>query len=86
MRETSTQSMDDSIDQQAERVIPDATSSKWRRHIDSARIVWAKLTADELLQSDGQLDKLTILVEERYAISRETAQRRVEGFLYQFGL
>jgi uncharacterized protein YjbJ (UPF0337 family) len=64
----------------------DARAGKWQRHVGSARIVWARLTDEELLQSEGQAERLAGLVQERYAISRETADRKVRNFLQQFNL
>lgn len=61
-------------------------ADKWKKHVDSARIVWSKLTEDELLKSDGEAEKLTSLVQERYALSREVAGRRVRSFLDQYKL
>jgi uncharacterized protein YjbJ (UPF0337 family) len=72
----------------AEAAVPgiDAVLAKWKKHIGSARIVWSKLSDKELLESEGQAEKLTGLVEQRYAISREVAGRRVRNFLQQYKL
>lgn len=40
-----------------------------------------KLTEDELRKSDGHEQKLVGLVQERYAISRDEADKQVKGFL-----
>jgi uncharacterized protein YjbJ (UPF0337 family) len=64
----------------------DARAGKWERHVGSARIVWARLTDEELLKSEGEAERLAGLVQERYAISRETADRNVRNFLQQFKL
>ena len=64
----------------------DAISDRWKRLVGSARIVWAKLSEEELLRSNGQADTLTGLVQERYAISREAAGKRVRNFLQQYKL
>jgi uncharacterized protein YjbJ (UPF0337 family) len=64
----------------------DAISDRWKRLVGSARIVWAKLGEEELLNSNGQADRLTGLVQERYAISREAAGKRVQSFLQQYKL
>jgi uncharacterized protein YjbJ (UPF0337 family) len=64
----------------------DAVLAKWKKHIGSARIVWSKLSDKELLETEGRAEKLASLVEERYAISREVAGRRVRNFLQQYKL
>ena len=77
------------MNRQSQPSIPNryAQAGKWTPQVaGSAKIVWAKLTDDELLQSQGQADKLTVLVQERYALPREIAGRRVLSFLQQFKL
>lgn len=55
--------------------------SQWKQQIGAAKIAWGKLTEDELLESEGHLDKLVGLVQERYAITRNEAIRRVRNFM-----
>ncbi|AVY95252.1 MULTISPECIES: CsbD family protein [Microvirgula] len=55
--------------------------SKWEQHVGTARTTWDKLTEDELRKSDGHEQKLVGLVQERYAISRDEADKQVKGFL-----
>lgn len=57
---------------------------KWEQRVGSAKVAWGKLTDDELLQSEGHAQKLAGLVEERYAISRDEAERQVSRFLDSF--
>ncbi|PJA43175.1 MAG: general stress protein CsbD, partial [Lysobacterales bacterium CG_4_9_14_3_um_filter_62_6] len=42
--------------------------------------VWGKLTEDELLKLEGHQKKLTGLIQERYAITRDEAHRQVKTF------
>lgn len=56
----------------------------WEQRVGSAKVAWGKLTDDELLQSEGHAQKLAGLVEERYAISRDEAERQVSRFLDSF--
>jgi uncharacterized protein YjbJ (UPF0337 family) len=64
----------------------DAAARRWQRLVGSARIVWSRLTDEELLKSEGQAARLIELVQERYAISGEAAGRKVRSFLQQYGL
>lgn len=57
---------------------------QWEQRVGSAKVAWGKLTDDELLQSEGHAQKLAGLVEERYAISRDEADRQVSRFLASF--
>jgi uncharacterized protein YjbJ (UPF0337 family) len=54
---------------------------KWEQHAGAAKVAWGKLTSDEILQSKGELQKLSGLIQERYGISRIHADRKVKHFL-----
>ncbi|MDP1698836.1 MAG: CsbD family protein [Xanthomonadaceae bacterium] len=58
----------------------DELKGKWKQHVGAAKIVWGKLTEDELLKSEGHAQKLTGLVQERYAITRDEADKQVSEF------
>lgn len=64
-------------------------SLQWKaglmRSVDAARIVWNRLTPDELLQTAGEAHKLSSLLEKRYALDNAEASRQVEEFLGQCG-
>lgn len=61
--------------------VKNAIKGKWKQHIGSARIAWGELTDDELLQTQGHLQKLTGLIQERYAITLDEAEKQVKGFI-----
>ncbi len=52
----------------------------WKQHVGAAKIAWGKLTEDELLKLEGHQQKLTGLVQERYAITRDEADKQVKNF------
>lgn len=54
---------------------------KWKQQVGAAKIAWGKLTEDELLKSEGQTQKLAGLVQERYAITRDEAEKQVKQFI-----
>jgi len=58
----------------------DEMKGKWKQQIGAAKIAWGKLTDDELLKLEGHQDRLTGLVQERYAITRDEADRQVKSF------
>lgn len=72
--------------QQQQQSMPgvDEIKGKWKQHVGSAKIAWGKLTEDELLKSEGHAQKLTGLVQERYAISRDEADKQVKSFLEKY--
>ena len=59
----------------------DALKGQWKQHIGAAKIAWGELTEDELLKAEGRQDKLAGLVRERYAITRDEADKQVKRFL-----
>lgn len=59
----------------------DELKGKWKQQIGAAKLAWGKLTEDELLQSEGHEQKLIGLVQERYAITRDAAEKQVKGFI-----
>lgn len=59
----------------------DTIKSPWKQQISAAKITWNKLSDDELLQSEGQEQKLIGLVQERYAITRDEAGQQVKSFI-----
>lgn len=58
----------------------DEVRGQWKQQVGAAKIAWGKLTENELLQIEGQQQKLAGLVQERYAITRDEADRQVRAF------
>jgi len=58
----------------------DEMQGKWKQQVGAAKIAWGKLTEDELLKLEGHQQKLTGLVQERYAITRDEAEKQVRNF------
>ncbi|MWV17367.1 CsbD family protein [Pseudomonas sp. L-22-4S-12] len=59
----------------------DELKGKWKQQVGAAKIAWGKLTEDELLQSEGHEEKLAGLIQERYAITRDEADKQVKSFI-----
>tara|TARA_R110002012_G_scaffold53920_1_gene138219 strand:- start:79 stop:291 length:213 start_codon:yes stop_codon:yes gene_type:complete len=64
----------------------DEIKGKWKQQLGGAKIAWGKLTDDELLESEGHAQKLAGLIQERYAVSREEAEKQVREFMDKAGL
>ena len=62
--------------------LPSSTELKgrWKQRIGAAKIAWGKLTEDELLKIDGHEQKLSGLIQQRYAITRDEALKQVKAF------
>ncbi len=59
----------------------DELKGKWKQQVGAAKVAWGKLTEDELLQSEGEQQKLSGLVQERYALTRDEADQQVKDFI-----
>ena len=53
---------------------------KWQQLAGLAHIVWDDLTLDELMKSKGDAKKLTVLVQQRYEMTHNEAERQVISF------
>lgn len=58
----------------------DEIKGDWKQKVGAAKIAWGKLTEDEILQSEGQAQRLAGIVQERYAITRDEAEKQVKSF------
>jgi len=59
----------------------DLIAGKWKQNVGAAKILWGKLTDDEILKTEGHLEKLAGIVQEKYAISKEVADQQVSDFM-----
>ena len=62
----------------------DEMKGLWKQRVGAAKIAWGKLTEDELLRLEGHEQKLAGLVQERYAITRDEADKQVKSFFEKF--
>ena len=58
----------------------DELKGEWKQQVGAAKVAWGKLTNDELLQTEGHIEKLLGLVQERYAVESAEAARQVKEF------
>lgn len=57
---------------------------KWKQQVGAAKITWGKLTEDELLKTEGHEQKLAGVIQERYAITRDEAEKQVKSFIAKY--
>lgn len=62
------------------RVLADIIKSKWRELVGTAKTVWDELTVAELISSEGDAQKLANLIQERYEMTHEEAEKQVISF------
>jgi len=53
----------------------------WKQKVGAAKVMWGKLTEDELLKTGGHEQKFAGLIHERYAIDAEVAGEQAKKFL-----
>ncbi|HEX4911804.1 MAG TPA: CsbD family protein [Permianibacter sp.] len=58
----------------------DEAKGNWKQQVGAAKIAWGKLTEDELLKTEGQQTRLAGLVQTRYAIQPDEAEKQVKAF------
>lgn len=59
----------------------DRVEGKWKQLRGSARTKWGKLTDSDLDQVAGKKDKLVGMVQERYGIAKDEAERQTDEWL-----
>ena len=62
------------------RILADIIKGKWRELVGTARVVWDELTVAELISSEGDAQKLANLIQERYEMTHEEAEKQVISF------
>lgn len=60
----------------------DQIEGKWKQAKGAVKQKWGKLTDDDLDVVNGQKDKLVGKIQERYGISKEEAQKQIDGWNY----
>jgi uncharacterized protein YjbJ (UPF0337 family) len=58
----------------------DEIKGQWKQQVGAAKVAWGKLTDDELLKLEGHEQNLAGLIQERYAVTRDEADRQVKAF------
>ena len=59
----------------------DRVEGKWKQFRGSVRTKWGKLTDDDLDMIAGKKDKLVGLLQERYGIAKEEADKQTDEWL-----
>ena len=56
-------------------------AGRWKARLSEAKQTWSRATVAELIATDGHVQKLTGLIQARYGLDREAAQKQVLEFL-----
>src|SRR5215510_12022874 len=60
-------------------------AGQWKQISGELKTWWGKLTDDDVYWVDGEMDKLTGLLQEKYGYTREQAEQEVERRLEEYG-
>lgn len=58
----------------------DILKGKWKQLVGSAKTQWGKLTDDELDQAAGEKDRLAGLIQEKYGVTKDEANRQIDDW------
>jgi uncharacterized protein YjbJ (UPF0337 family) len=58
----------------------DQIKGQWKQYTGKAREKWGELTDDDLERAAGGRDQLVGVVQERYGIAREEAEKQVDSW------
>ena len=58
----------------------DQVEGKWKQYAGQAKTKWGKFTDDDMKVLSGKKEQLVGLVQERYGIAKDEAERQVNEF------
>ncbi len=58
----------------------DTFKGKWKQLVGSAKAQWGRLTDEELVQADGEKERLAGLIQEKYGVTKEEANRQIDDW------
>lgn len=59
----------------------DTLKGQWKQLAGAAKERWAKLTEDDWLQVEGNLQGLSGRIQERYGIARDKAEEQIQALM-----
>jgi len=59
----------------------DILKGQWKQIAGKAKAAWGRLTDDDLLRVEGNVEHLSGAIQERYGVTREEAEEEVQYFL-----
>lgn len=58
----------------------DELAGKWKQSTGKVKEKWGKLTDDDLARINGKREQLVGIIQERYGIAKEAAEKQVDEF------
>lgn len=58
----------------------DILKGKWKQLVGSAKSQWGRLTDEELAEANGEKERLAGLIQEKYGVTKEEANRQIDDW------
>lgn len=62
----------------------DTLKGKWKQMTGEVKAQWGKLTDDEILRTEGDLESLQGKIQEKYGYTKDEAKREVNDFMAKY--
>ena len=62
----------------------DQLQGNWKKLKGEIKSEFGELSDDEIMQAEGESEKLTGLVQEKYGLTKEQAEEKLDSFLKKF--
>ncbi|HEY9279560.1 MAG TPA: CsbD family protein [Eoetvoesiella sp.] len=62
----------------------DTFEGKWKQLAGKAKVAWGELTDDDLAKVEGNAEKLSGIIQERYGRTKEQAEKEIDDFISRY--
>lgn len=59
----------------------DIIKGNWKQMKGEVKSKWGELTDDEIDQAEGDRERLSGLIQERYGVAKDEAERQIDAFI-----
>ncbi|MGZ2256828.1 CsbD family protein [Roseobacter sp. A03A-229] len=59
----------------------DIIKGNWKQMKGEVKSKWGELTDDEIDQAEGDRERLSGLIQERYGVAKDEAERQIDAFV-----
>jgi uncharacterized protein YjbJ (UPF0337 family) len=59
----------------------DVIKGNWKQMTGAIKSQWGELTDDEIDQLDGERERLAGLIQERYGMAKDEAEKEIDSFI-----
>lgn len=59
----------------------DIIKGNWKQMKGQVQSKWGELTDDEIEQAEGDRERLAGLIQERYGVAKDEAERQIDAFI-----